>query len=114
MTDSSSRRSPPLIFRSKLRPLTILDLERMSPAQLQRCEAEEELERRDWLDAQRRKPALGDEGAKSVSAISAALNTTKGKGIGAVWRARRNGDPRFAPRPFETEGWVFKPLRARQ
>ena len=36
---------------------------------------------------------------RSVSAISEALNTTKGKVIGAVWRARRAGDARFAPRP---------------
>jgi hypothetical protein len=47
--------SPPR-FRSRLRPLSIVDYERMSPAQLQRREAEEEQERRDWLDAQRRKP----------------------------------------------------------
>jgi hypothetical protein len=43
-------------FRSPLRPLSVLDLEHMTPAQLQRREAEEEQERRDWLDAQRRKP----------------------------------------------------------
>jgi hypothetical protein len=36
---------------------------------------------------------------RSVSAISAVLNTTKGKVIGAVWRARKAGDLRFAPRP---------------
>jgi GcrA cell cycle regulator len=36
---------------------------------------------------------------RSVSAISEALNVTKGKVIGAVWRARKAGDPRFQPRP---------------
>ena len=40
---------------------------------------------------------------RSVSAISEALNTTKGKVIGAVWRARKAGDARFAPRPAEAE-----------
>jgi hypothetical protein len=47
--------SPPR-FRSRLRPLSIVDYERMSPAQLQRREAEEQRERQDWLDEQRRKP----------------------------------------------------------
>jgi hypothetical protein len=36
---------------------------------------------------------------RSVSAISEALNITKGKVIGAVWRARKAGDERFQPRP---------------
>ena len=53
MTKSTSRRSEP-VFKSRLHPLSILDLERMSPAQLQRREAEEEAERRAWLDEQRR------------------------------------------------------------
>jgi hypothetical protein len=44
----------PQTFRSRLRPLSILELERMSPAQMQRREAEEEQERRAWADAQRR------------------------------------------------------------
>jgi hypothetical protein len=47
--------SPPR-FRSRLRPLTIVDYERMSPAQLQRREFEEDHERRAWLHEQRRKP----------------------------------------------------------
>jgi hypothetical protein len=47
--------SPP-VFKSKLRPVSIHDLERMTAAQLHRREAEEEQERRQWLDEQRRKP----------------------------------------------------------
>ena len=53
MTKSTSRRPGP-VFRSRLRPLSILDLERMTPAQLQRREAEEAQERQQWLDEQRR------------------------------------------------------------
>jgi hypothetical protein len=43
----------PPAFRSRLRPLSILDLERMSPGALQRREAEEERERREWAEQQR-------------------------------------------------------------
>ena len=46
-------KSPP-VFKSRLRPLSILELERMSPAQLQRREFEEAQERQAWLDQQRR------------------------------------------------------------
>ena len=46
---------PPPRFVSRLRPLSILDLERMSPAQLQRREFEEEQERLDWIEEQRRR-----------------------------------------------------------
>jgi hypothetical protein len=53
MTDSPSRRSPPA-FKSRLRRLTILDLERMSPAQRQRREADEQREVREWRDRQKR------------------------------------------------------------
>ena len=53
MTKSTSRRSAP-VFKSRLHPLSILDYERMTPAQLQRREAEEEQERRAWADEQRR------------------------------------------------------------
>jgi hypothetical protein len=42
------------VFKSQLRPLSILALERMSLAQLQRREAEEQQELRDWVEAQRR------------------------------------------------------------
>jgi hypothetical protein len=44
------------VFRSRLRPLSILALERMSAAQLQRREALEEDELRQWRDEQKRKP----------------------------------------------------------
>jgi hypothetical protein len=40
-------------FVSRLRPLSILALERMSPAQLQHREKLEADERRQWLEAQR-------------------------------------------------------------
>ena len=53
MTNSASRRSEP-VFRSRLHPLTILQLEKMSPAQRARREFEEERERQQWLDEQRR------------------------------------------------------------
>jgi hypothetical protein len=43
----------PPIFRSRLRPLSILQLERMTPAQLQHREQMEQLERQQWLDEQR-------------------------------------------------------------
>ncbi len=57
---------PPSKFISRLKPLTIYDLERMSPAQLQRREAEEERERKDWAEQQRRARPVhpADEGAK--------------------------------------------------
>jgi hypothetical protein len=64
------------LFESKLRPLTILDLERMSPAARARREAAEEQERRAWLDEQRRKPqarkgqAMSDEPDPPPSVIS--------------------------------------------
>jgi hypothetical protein len=45
-------------FKSRLKPLSILDYERMSAAQLQRREFEEEQERRAWLDAQQRQSNL--------------------------------------------------------
>ena len=48
MCESSARRGP------YLRPLSILQLERMTPAQLQRREFEEVQERQAWLDQQRR------------------------------------------------------------
>jgi hypothetical protein len=44
----------PAEFKSRLKPLSIVELERMSPAQLQRREAEEERELKDWLEEQRR------------------------------------------------------------
>jgi hypothetical protein len=44
----------PLKFVSRLRLLSIVDYERMSPAQLQRRESEEAQERQQWLDEQRR------------------------------------------------------------
>jgi hypothetical protein len=47
----------PPVFRSRLRPLTILDYERMTAAQLQRREAEEERERQEWDEEQRRQKA---------------------------------------------------------
>ena len=52
-TDESAMKQTPA-FKSRLRPLSIVDYERMTPAQLQRREAEEEQERRDWVEAQRR------------------------------------------------------------
>jgi hypothetical protein len=56
------RGTTPPGFRSRLRPLSILDLERMTPAQLQRREHAEE-ERRAWLGAQRQKRATRPEQA---------------------------------------------------
>ena len=53
MTDAAARQSPP-VFKSRLRPLSIVDYERMSPAQLQRREAAEAQERQEWADAQKR------------------------------------------------------------
>ena len=44
----------PAEFKSRLRPLSIYERERMSPSQLQRREAEEEQELKDWLEEQRR------------------------------------------------------------
>ena len=41
-------------FKSRLRPLSIYRRERMSPSQLQRREAEEERELKDWLEERRR------------------------------------------------------------
>jgi hypothetical protein len=49
------RHQPPA-FRSNLRPLSIIDYERMSPQQRQHREKLEEDERRDWLDKQRNRP----------------------------------------------------------
>jgi hypothetical protein len=43
------------VFRSRLRRLSILDLERMT-AQLHRREFEEQQERQAWLDEQRKRP----------------------------------------------------------
>ena len=51
--DHEIHRTP--AFRSRLRPLSILDLEKMSHAQLRRREHDEEEELREWLDAQRRR-----------------------------------------------------------
>jgi hypothetical protein len=48
-----SAASPPK-FISRLRPLSILELERMSPGQRQRREVAEEVELREWRDEQRR------------------------------------------------------------
>ena len=47
----------PPVFRSRLRPLSILELERMSPARRQWREALEDLERREWDEEQRRRQA---------------------------------------------------------
>jgi hypothetical protein len=44
----------PAEFKSRLRPLSIYERERMSPAQLQRREAEEEREIKNWLEERRR------------------------------------------------------------
>jgi hypothetical protein len=52
-------------FKSKLRPLTILELERLSPAARDRREAEEERERRDWDAEQRRIARPKPAGARS-------------------------------------------------
>jgi hypothetical protein len=46
--------SPPPLFWSRLRRLTIVDYERMSPAQLQRREADEERELREFQEWQKR------------------------------------------------------------
>jgi hypothetical protein len=51
MTEKSPRRLvPPPIFRSRLKPLSILELERMSPAQLQ----PRERDLKDWLAEEQR------------------------------------------------------------
>jgi hypothetical protein len=52
MIDSAPRRSP--AFKSRLRLLSIVELERMSPSARARREALEEAERQAWLEAQRR------------------------------------------------------------
>ena len=44
----------PTEFKSRLRPLSIYERERMSPSQLQRREADEERELKDWLEERRR------------------------------------------------------------
>ena len=44
----------PAEFKSRLRPLSVFERERMSPSQLQRREAEEEQELKDWLEERRR------------------------------------------------------------
>jgi hypothetical protein len=44
----------PAEFKSRLRPLSIYERERMSPSQLQRREAEEEREIKDWFEERRR------------------------------------------------------------
>jgi hypothetical protein len=49
-------RAPSPTFRSRLRPLSIIDYERMSPAARARREFDEEAERQAWADEQRRKP----------------------------------------------------------
>jgi hypothetical protein len=46
--------APPTTFVSRLRPLSILELERLSPRQAQRREAEEERELKAWCELQRR------------------------------------------------------------
>jgi len=46
--------APPSVFITRLRPLSIYQRERMSPAQLQRREAAEEREHKDWLEERRR------------------------------------------------------------
>jgi hypothetical protein len=51
---SPARSMKPAEFKSRLRPLSIYERERMSPAQLQRREAEEERELKDWLEERRR------------------------------------------------------------
>jgi hypothetical protein len=43
----------PPTFRSRLRPLSIVDYERMSPAALERRAALEQQERREWDEAQK-------------------------------------------------------------
>jgi hypothetical protein len=50
----------PAEFKSRLRPLSIYERERLSPAQLQRREAAEERELKDWL-AERRRAHVGVE-----------------------------------------------------
>jgi hypothetical protein len=56
----------PAEFKSRLRPLSIYERERMSPSQLQRREAEEERELKDWLEERRRGTIarVGDEMVK--------------------------------------------------
>jgi hypothetical protein len=55
----------PAEFRSCLRPLSIYERERMSPSQLQRREAEEERELKDWLE-ERRRAAMTRVGIETV------------------------------------------------
>jgi hypothetical protein len=50
------KRVPPSPFRSRLKPLSILDLERMTPGARQRREFEEQQERQALLDEQRKRP----------------------------------------------------------
>jgi hypothetical protein len=52
---------------------------------------------------------------RSLSEIGEALNTTRGVVVGAIWRARRAGDPRFiAPRaPKPAPPVVQQPLDRR-
>ena len=55
----------PAEFRSCLRPLSIYERERMSPSRLQRREAEEEGEFKDWLE-ERRRAAMTRVGVEAV------------------------------------------------
>jgi hypothetical protein len=55
----------PAEFKSRLRPLSIYERERMSPSQLQRREAEEERELKDWLE-ERRRGAMTRVGVETV------------------------------------------------
>ena len=55
----------PAEFKSRLRPLSIYERERMSPSRLQRREAEEERELRDWLE-ERRRAAMTRVGVETV------------------------------------------------
>ena len=55
----------PAEFKTRLRPLSIYERERMSPSQLQRREAEEERELKDWLE-ERRGGAMARGGTETI------------------------------------------------
>jgi len=98
--------SPPA-FKSKLKPLSIYQLERMSAAQLQRRQALEEAERQQWRDEERPKPAavtFDDQLAElwaagaTLSDIGLKLGGSRSVVAGRIARARARGDLRFSPR----------------
>jgi hypothetical protein len=74
-----------------------IDVERISAIILATCHSSE-------TNAVRALNAIAELWAenRSLSEIGQALNTTRGVVMGAIWRARRAGDPRFqrrAPKP---------------